>query len=177
MRYLPFRQISSAQFEWHHDMEDRQLKVLLLLTDVDEQDQYMNYVKGTHKVFHPYQGFLKHNLDFEYFRESINDFEIIKTTGKAGDLFLFDSNGMHHGVRSNGRVRDAYFIEFTAAKNKNNIWGSDSVNDLASAAKKDKTNPLHKLLNTTPKWKRARSQNTKKGPSWINSLEDPQLWL
>lgn len=177
MRYLPFKPMNTAQFEWHHDMEDRQLKILLLLTDIDEQDQYMNYVKGTHKVFHPYQGFLKHNYDLEYFKESINDFEIIKTTRKAGDLFLFDSNGMHRGVRSNGRVRDAYFIEFTAAKNKNNIWGSESANDLASAARKDRINTLHKLLNTTPKWKRARSQKPKKGPSWIESLENPQLWI
>jgi len=177
MRYLPFKPINGAQFEWHHDMEDRQLKVLLLLTDISEQDQYMNYVKGTHKVFHPYQRFLKHNLDFEYFREHINEIEIIKTTGKAGDVFLFDSNGMHHGVRSNGRLRDAYFIEFTAAKNENNIWGSECNSELASAAKSNKSNPLQKLLNTTPKWIRNTGQRKRKKSSWLASLENPQLWI
>jgi len=177
MRYLRFRPINVNQFSWHHDMEDRQLKVLLLLTDIDEQDQYMNYVKGTHTVFNSYQRFFKNNLDFEYYKNIISDLKISKTTGKAGDLFIFDSNGMHRGIRSNGRVRDAYFIEFTAAKNKKNIWGSESTSDLALAAKKDRTNPLQKLMNTKPKWIRTMGQKPRKHPSWIESLENPQLWI
>ena len=177
MRYLRSRPLNVGQFHWHHDMEDRQLKVLLLLTNVDKQDQYMNYVKGTHKVFHPYQQFFKNNLDFEYYENTINDFKILKTTGKAGDLFLFDSNGMHRGIRSNGRVRDAYFIEFTAAKNKNNIWGSESTSNLVSAAKNDRFNQLQKLLRAKPKWIRTKGLKPRKHPSWIESLENPQLWV
>ena len=177
MRYLSYHQIELDQFSWHHDMEDKQLKALLLLTDVGEQDQCMEYVKGSQKPFHPYQRYFKNNLDFDYCNTYISNPEISRTFGVAGDIFMFDSNGMHRGVRTAGRVRDAYFIEFTAGKNKNNIWGSEVTGSHIEISKNDINSPLWQLLNTTPKWIRSKTQPPRKHPSWIESLQNPQLWV
>ncbi len=52
MRYLPSKPIGNKQFGWHHDMEDRQLKLMIILTDLGEDDQYMSYIRDriTHTI-------------------------------------------------------------------------------------------------------------------------------
>ena len=177
MRYLPSEAIHSNQFGWHHDMEDRQLKLMIILTDVEENDQYMTYIRGSHNVFHSYPQFLKNTLDFDYCRTYLSDIESVKTIGRAGDAFFFDSNGMHRGNRSRGRVRDALFIEFTADKNANNLWGTALSRDRIPASVYATNHPLKALLGATPKWKRTRNQAPRTRPSWADSLEDPSTWL
>ena len=176
MRYLPSRPIGSEQFGWHHDMEDRQLKAMILLTDVGEDDQPMSYVRGSHAVFHPYSRFLTNRLEFDYVRTYLGDIEIVNLTGRAGDVFMFDSNGMHRGNRSRGRVRDAFFVEFTADRNMTNVWGSEVPRDRLEPALLHQDHPLGPLLSVTPKWKRLEPQKRKR-PSWAESLERPETWL
>lgn len=177
MHYLPSGHIETHQFGWHHDMEERMLKVMILLTDVGERDQYMSYVAGTHNVLHPYPHFLQNKLDYEYYGLSPHDARVVNTVGRAGDLFLFDSNGMHRGNRSPGRVRDALFIEYTVDGNQNNIWGSElpaeRLDTLVTAAR----HPLAAFRGRTPKWVRVRDQAPRKRPTWAEFLEDPANWI
>ncbi len=175
MRYLPSDPIASQQFSWHHDMEDRQLKVMILLSDVGEDDQPMAYVRGSHDVFHPYSRFLTNQLEFDYVRTYLPEIEIVKLTGRAGDAFLFDSNGMHRGNRSRGRVRDAFFVEFTADRNMTNVWGSEVRRSRLEPALLHADHPLGPLLSVTPKWKRVEPQQRRR-PSWAESLEYPESW-
>jgi len=177
MRYLPSEPMDAEQFHWHHDMEDRQLKAMVLLTDVGEADQYMTYVRGSHRAFHPYRCFLENRLDFDYCRTYLEDIEVLKTTGRAGDVFFFDSNGMHSGNRSGGAVRDALFVEFTADRNRGNIWGTALRRSAVPEALRAQGSPLAAFLEVTPKWIRVEGQERRKRPTWAVSLEDPRSWV
>jgi hypothetical protein len=176
MRYLPSEPIRSKQFGWHHDMEDRQLKLMIILTDIGEDDQYMTYVRASHNAYHPYSRFLKNPLDFDYCQTYLDEIDVVRTIGQAGDIFFFDSNGMHCGNRSLGRVRDALFVEFTADRNRNNLWGTTlSRNHIPRSL--DADNPLGDLLGATPKWERRQTDAARKSSSWADSLEDPSRWI
>ena len=177
MRYLPSRPIQSNQFGWHHDMEDRQLKLMIMLTDVGEADQYMTYVRGSHNTYHAYPRFLKNSLDFDYGQTYLTDIDIVKTVGRAGHVFLFDSNGMHRGNRSLGGIRDALFVEYTADNNRNNLWGTALSRDHIPSWLHATDHPLKELLGSTPKWERARNQALRQLPSWAESLREPSNWI
>jgi hypothetical protein len=122
MRYLPDTAKDRDMFGWHHDLEDRRLKLLILLTDVGPADQYMSYVAGSHRLCHPYEMFLDNRCSLEYCREKLGRLEVFNTEGRAGDAFLFDSNGIHRGNRRpQGAVRDACFVEYSG--DCSDIWG------------------------------------------------------
>lgn len=176
MRYLPKEQPDSHQFGWHHDMEDRMLKVMLLLSDVTLDDQFMTYVIGTHHEFHPYECFLRNSLSFDQIGVDPATARTKHTIGRAGDLFLFDPNGMHRGRRSLGARRDAVFFEFTADANRGNVWGSELGLSDPELFATDRADPLHRFRNLTPKWVRheiaPRTRTT-----WAESLGEPERWL
>lgn len=177
MRYLPRGEIRKQQFLWHHDMEDRQLKIMILLTEVGEQDQYMTYVRGSHEAFHPVERFETNALDFDYCRTYLDDIDVVKLTGEPGDMFLFDSNGMHRGNRSNGRIRDAFFVEFTADRNQGNVWGTSAGKRSLPRECAEPGHPLSPMLSVQPKWERVRNQPVRKTSTWLASLEDPSQWV
>lgn len=172
MRYLPSGRMGASQFKWHHDMDDKRLKFMLLLTDVTEKDQYMTYVRGSHRVFHPYERFLKNSLDFDYCRQYLDNIEVLKATGAAGDLFMFDSNGMHSANRSKSAQRDIFLLEFSA--DKFNVWGGDLPEGAPQA---EPGSVLDRFLAVTPKWHRGRGGNRRKATSWAISLEEPGKWI
>jgi hypothetical protein len=136
----------------------------------------MEYVRGSHRAFHPYPRFLKNALDLEYCRGYLDEIDVVKTVGSAGDVFFFDSNGMHRGTRSRGRVRDALFVELTADRNRANLWGTELPRERIRATT-GATDLFEPLLSVEPKWKRARQAPRRNRPSWVDSLEDPAKWL
>ncbi len=101
----------------------------------------------------------------------------VNTIGQAGDIFFFDSNGMHRGNRSRGRLRDALFIEFTADRNRNNLWGTALPRNQIPPSLAAADNPLGDLLDAQPKWERRKAGEKRKRPSWADSLEDPSRWI
>lgn len=177
MHYLPSPHVETHQFGWHHDMEERILKVMILLTDLAGRDQYMSYVPGTHNVMHPYPRFLENKLDHAYYGISPHDPPVVNTLGKAGDMFLFDANGMHRGNRSMGRVRDALFIEYTVDGNKGNIWGSELSAGKLDSLTQGRDHPLAEFKTLPPKWVRVRNQTPRRRPTWAEVLEDPANWI
>jgi hypothetical protein len=89
----------------------------------------MSYVVGSHTLFHPYRMFFKNACDLSYCRRHLPNIEIYDATGKAGDIFLFDTNGAHRGVRrETGSVRDVYLVEYNASTS--NVWGGDVAPNL-----------------------------------------------
>ena len=77
---------------YHHDQVGHRLKILVLLDDLDITGRCTSYVVGSHK--NSWKSF-----DYNYSRydekEIENKFKISKFNGKKGDVFIFDTNGLH----------------------------------------------------------------------------------
>jgi len=187
MRYeptpLPFlrRKLKNVQFRWHHDMDDRLMKVMIILTDITERDQYMNYVKGSHNLFHPYERFFHNRLDKKYVRKAMGHrhLDIERTIGAAGDAFFFDTNGMHAARRSGGRMRDAFFLGYTTKPD--NHWGADISDHLKEEiARRDWSdvggNPFEIMLSVPRKWT-VESNLKRTQTSWVLNLYRPETWV
>jgi hypothetical protein len=172
MRYLAGVTPERDMFRWHHDLEDKRLKVMILLTDVGPDDQHMSYACGSHTLFHPYRMFLENACDLEYCRRHLDRLEIYDATGKAGDFFLFDTNGAHRGIRRHaGRVRDVYLIELSASTS--NIWGGD-VDARIVAEARPRHDPFEGFMAAEKKWEVAARQQS---PSWVETLAHIDAWL
>jgi len=173
MRYLPDEEKHTDMFGWHHDMEDRRLKVLILLTDVGMSDQNMSYVRGSHALYHPLQMFYENTCSLEYCQQQLGDVEIIHATGQAGDVFLFDSNGAHRGNRRpHGAVRDTFFIEFTS--DPSDIWGGDLPAGSCGEHPPSADDPFAKFQGAEKKWHQPIIRKT---PAWVENLPDVACWL
>lgn len=83
-------------FQWHHDGEGKRLRLLVYLSDVGPSDQQFRYLVGSHKKVHYREYFGNSNFDHQ-----------LHGIGAAGTAFLFDTNGIHRGVRTKGSVRDS----------------------------------------------------------------------
>jgi len=172
MRYLAAPATDSDMFAWHHDLEDKRLKVMILLSDVGARDQHLSYVCGSQALFHPYRMFLDNACGLEYCRQHLGAIEICNATGAAGDVFLFDSNGAHRAVRrETARVRDVYLVELNASTA--NVWGGD-VDQNVLAELRLEHNPFARLVAAEKKWTLPTTQRV---PSWVASLQNLEEWL
>jgi hypothetical protein len=172
MRYLPDEAKQTDMFGWHHDMEDRRLKVLILLTDVGPDDQYMSYVRGSHAFYHPLDMYYENTCTLDYCRQRLGELEIIHATGQAGDVFLFDSNGAHRGNRKPaGAIRDTFFIEFSS--DRSDVWGGDLPTGCAEELLKISDNPFTEFVSAAKKW---TVPVTRKAPAWVENLTDVTRW-
>ena len=173
MRYLPNEPSDYDMFGWHHDMEDKRLKVMILLTDVGEQDQAMSYVIGSHRLFHPYDMFLENTCTLDYCRSRLPRMEIFQATGNAGDVFVFDSNGAHRGNRrESGRVRDVFVVEY--ATEKDDVWGGDLQPGPVDGMPVGAPNPFEHMMTVQKKWQQRLNRML---PSWVERLPRVETWL
>jgi len=173
MRYLPAESNDRDMFGWHHDMEEQRMKMMVLLTDVGETDQYMSYVTGSHRLFHPFEMFSQNHCSLEYCRERLEELELFHTTGMAGDVFLFDSNGAHRGNRRTpAAVRDVFFIEYCA--NQTHVWGGDIDAQIFDSVDPMCASVFTRMRTVDKKWDRPRRGDK---PDWIASLADIEGWL
>jgi hypothetical protein len=123
MRYLPSPKTNNDMFGWHHDMEEKRFKIMLLLTGVGGSGQHMSFAAGSHRLMHPYEMFFSNTCSLEYCRDRMGDRPIVDAVGEAGDVFIFDSNGAHRGNRSEAAdVRDVFMVEYTA--DCSHIWAA-----------------------------------------------------
>ena len=97
--------------QWHHDTKHKQLKIFILLTDVKEGQQSTRYIPGSHKIWHS-------SLDHgRRTREFIGQYaDPVQATGKAGTVWLLDTNGFHRGTRNNTTRRDVIVFNYTAGR-------------------------------------------------------------
>ncbi len=172
MRYLPLAERENQMFGWHHDLEDRRLKALVLLTDLDSSGQVMSYVKRSHTLLHPYRMFFRNKVELRECERSLGRVEIFETTGQAGDVFFFDSNGVHRGNRRlDAPVRDTFFVEYGIETS--NIWGGDPPRELVVSLAAKNNAPFAELLAAPRKWERGV---TRKHPTWIENLHAVEAW-
>jgi Ankyrin repeats (3 copies)/Phytanoyl-CoA dioxygenase (PhyH) len=173
MRYLSCERTDNNMFRWHHDMEEKRLKVMVLLTDVGEDDQCMSYALGTQKIFHPYRMFFSNACSLEYAGRHVDEIKIYDAVGKAGDVILFDTNGAHRGNRRpDAKVRDAFFVEFTT--DTSNIWGGDIPANFFIDNPVSGANPFANMMSVPKKWD---LPITRINPTWVTNLPYPERWL
>ncbi len=167
MRYLPDAGSGRDMFRWHHDMEDRMVKVMILLTDVDEGDQYMTYVAGSHQQFRPLREFADNAVHGEVDADAV-----VRATGRAGDLYLFDPNGTHSANRrADGRQRDVFVLEYRC--DAMGVYGGRVPRALARRAK-DPAHPLAAMHAILPRY---ASGSLRVESAWRESLPFPATWV
>jgi hypothetical protein len=173
MRYLPSQETSNDMFGWHHDMEEKRFKVMVLLSDVCPEDQHMSYALGSHRPYHPYKMFFRNKCGLDYCRRHQPELSIFDAVGRAGDLFVFDSNGAHRGTRRpTGGVRDVFLFELSADKSE--VWGGDVDRALLERISRGDGHPFGPMLATRPKW---TQPVTRTHPSWVENLPHLERWL
>lgn len=121
-RYYPFEKRDFGSWQWHHDAWGRKINVMILLTDVTEEDQYMNYMRRSHKKYHSYE---RTTINDRFTEAEVQNFSkepAFKCIGPAGTVFIFDANGFHRGNRSLGAARDSIIIQYTAGRY---LWDFD----------------------------------------------------
>ena len=173
MRYLPNDETSNDMFGWHHDMEEKRFKVMVLLSDVGPEDQHMSYLLGSHRLFHPYKMFFKNKCSLEYCRPHLPELSIFDAVGRAGDIFVFDSNGAHRGTRRpTGGVRDVFLFELSA--DQSNVWGGDIDRARLAEVSRGGSHPFGPMLAAAKKW---TQPVTRSNPTWVENLPDVGSWL
>jgi len=164
-----------GSYQWHHDAWGKKVHIMFLLTDVGEGDQYMTYVKGSHTLYHDFEKFEKSRLSLDYCKEkNMKDIEVIKCLGKAGDVFIFDPNGVHSGNRTTGNDRDTFVISYTT--DHSYVWRQDVPQEgLKTVALPENKNPFRQIL-------AAKEKHSKDGlfphlKSWVGSLPALTSWV
>jgi len=100
-------------FQWHHDLKRKQIKVMILLTDVPSNGQRMDYIPGTHRIWHKF----KSQKDTVFSKDQALEYgDPIPCSGSAGTVIIFDTNGLHRGNRNLGPRRDQYTVNYTGGK-------------------------------------------------------------
>jgi ectoine hydroxylase-related dioxygenase (phytanoyl-CoA dioxygenase family) len=112
-RLEPVSEREYRAFQWHHDLKRKQIKVMVLLTDVPANGQRMDYIPGSHVIWHRFTN----HRDVRFTRDQALQFgEPIPCHGPAGTVVVFDTNGIHRGNRNPGPRRDQYTFNYTAGK-------------------------------------------------------------
>lgn len=97
--------------QWHHDTKYKQIKVFVLLTDINKYQQCTHYVPGTHKIWK------SKNDDGRRTKEFMQRYpEPVYAVGKSGTVVILDTNGYHRGNRNNTVRRDLIVFNYTAGR-------------------------------------------------------------
>lgn len=114
-RLEPRQTADYGAFQWHHDAKRKQVKVMILLTDTPADGQRMDYLPGTHRVWHPIRSGEAGYADSRFSNEAVRSWgEAVRCAGPAGTAVLFDTNGLHRGNRNTGPRRDVWVFQYTA---------------------------------------------------------------
>ncbi|CAF1249241.1 unnamed protein product [Adineta steineri] len=102
-RIGPINPIEYRAFRLHNDGHYKELKIMILLTDVPEGGQSMYYWPGTHNIdwnIHSSRDTLFTKSDIQQIGESI------ECCGPAGSVFIFNTYAIHKGTRTKSRTND-----------------------------------------------------------------------
>lgn len=115
-RYYPTTKREFGSWQWHHDAWGTKVNVMVLLTDVTEKDQYMSFMKRSHRLVHSYE---RTCINDRFTEEEVKQYpglQRIDCICPAGSVLIFDSNGFHRGNRSTGAHRDSLICNFNAGR-------------------------------------------------------------
>lgn len=110
-RLHPHQPGDYAAYQYHHDCKHKQVKVMILLTDVTDFGQRMDYVPKTHVQRRSFANYEDSRFTDA---EALALGPAIHCAGPAGTAIIFDTNGLHRGNRNAGPVRDTITANYTA---------------------------------------------------------------
>ena len=113
-RNLPLKRPRGClQYIWHHDNWGRKVDATVILSEIGENDQYVSYKKGSHRLYHGNRVVRSGpNYSDEEIERDFPEYETLRCTGKPGDVYLFDANGLHTANSSEGRIRDIFLLMY-----------------------------------------------------------------
>lgn len=112
---------------WHKDNIARQLKFMIYLNDVNEENGPFQYLLKSHKLKQKIEVDVKENklIDNSNRIKNINpylkQFKLFEATASAGDLIIFDSSGIHQGKPIQTGTRYAITLYTNKNKFKNQV--------------------------------------------------------
>ena len=160
-----------GSFQWHHDAWGKRINMMIILTEVGEGDQHMTYAKGSHLLRHGYDKYANSRFSQEEFTERCSRMEILNCYASPGDIYIFDSNGIHSGNRTNGRTRDTFIIEYSRLAHT--IWAHRIPPAFLQGFSEKQLEPLSWILRQDRN-KRALAPAVN---SWVGQLLRVDKWL
>lgn len=133
MRRIPPADMESIELggysssNWHRDTRGRQLKMMIYLTDVDENDSNFSFLPRSH--ISAFRRKLNHKAS-RFTDDEIADMqsEPVEWYGKAGSVMLFDTNLIHRLRRKpTSKVRDSITFYYTPGQNTRLLKLGESV--------------------------------------------------
>jgi hypothetical protein len=113
LRIEPHGETGFGSFQWHHDAWGKRINLMIVLTEIGFGDQHMTYAKGSHRLRHSYEKYVNSRFTPDEFEKYCGKMEVLNCYAQPGDIYVFDSNGIHSGNRTNGRRRDVFILEYT----------------------------------------------------------------
>ena len=108
---------NAGPFQWHHDANRKQIKIYLLLTPVGSEGQRLDYIPGTHTLWHRFprgsSGYSETRIPDEI---ALRHGEPVRCAGPAGTAIIMDTNGIHTGNQNMSARRDAWVFQYTAGR-------------------------------------------------------------
>lgn len=123
LRRMPFIKQNSMQKHhdadissvYHIDQSKHFVSVMLLLSDLTENDSHMRFLAGTHQIEQPdfrLQPNDPKNKDLE--EELLSKYDVVPLVGPKGTMFIYDNgNGIHKGHMSIGTTRNVMQATFS----------------------------------------------------------------
>ncbi len=168
--YLPGGSREKSVFNWHHDGAGKRVKLLILLSETGDDSRCTTYIAGSHIIVYPLSEYQKSMIDPTYCLDFIPAINIVKFTGKPGDIYLFDTNGIHSGnVAPKGR--DAFFISYSSDMGHIRPYKIDET--IFASCQLIDTNPFDVML----KIQNNVNHTFSKASNWTDTLTDPDVWL
>jgi len=171
IRIAPNPSTGFGSFQWHHDAWGKRINMMIVLTEVGEGDQHMTYAKGSHQLRHSYDKYANSRFSHEEFAERCGRMEILNCYAKPGDIYIFDSNGIHSGNRTNGRPRDTFIIEYSRLSHT--IWAHRIPPEFLQGFSEKQLEPLSWMLRQD----RSKRSLAPAVNSWVGQLLRVDKWL
>lgn len=171
LRIEPNPSTGFGSFQWHHDAWGKRINMMIILTEVGEGDQHMTYAKGSHRLRHSYDKYANSRFSQEEFAQRCGRMEVLNCYAKPGDIYIFDSNGIHSGNRTNGRTRDTFIIEYSRLAHT--IWAHRIPPEFLQGFSEKQLEPLSWMLRQD----RSKRALAPAENSWVGQLLRVDKWL
>ena len=171
MRIKPHSKSGFNSFQWHHDAWGKRIKLMIILTEVGAGDQFMTYAKGSHRLRHSYAKYVNSRYSREEFAERCGNTQVLDCHAMPGDIYIFDTNGVHSGNRTNGRTRDTFTVAYT--RMAHTIWAHHIPAEFLAGFSEQHLEPLQWIL------RQDRGKRSLAPPvnSWVAQLPRVHKWL
>lgn len=171
LRIKPNANTGFGSFQWHHDAWGKRINMMIVLTEVGEGDQHMTYAKGSHRLRHSFDKYANSRFSKQEFAAGYGRFEVLNCLAKPGDIYIFDSNGIHSGNRTRGRTRDTFIIEYTRLSHT--VWAHRIPREFLAGFSTRQLEPLRWILRQD----RCRRPLAPPVNSWVDGLLRIDKWL